>query len=371
MEQASNASDLDDFGEGNFRTGLGMLLDSVARAGLDDAQHKRLFALVEHRLVNRLEIEHWYRTHPETDNVYLAPPVSITGLPRTGTTALVNILSLDEQFRPLRSWEQNKPCPPPIAGQELQDPRRLAALAQAERMHREQPEFAAMHLTDVDATEEDVELLGLSFHAQQSVLPIFDYHAWWRDADLSSAFAYHRRVAKLLVSRRLPDRWLFKAPAHSFHLDALFSAYPDARVIVTHRDPAKVVPSVISLLSTLQPGAPAGGIEAFARLHAEHFRIGVERSIAARARIGEDRFCDIHHSEFLADPMGTLERIYRFLGREWLPETRAKMEAWHLANRSGAHGTHRYTPEQFGFSVDQIRSDFDFYIKHFDVPIGR
>lgn len=371
MEQASKACGLDDFGEGDFQVGLGMLLEGTARAGLDGAQWARLERLMEHRLVSRLEVEEWYRTHPQTDDVRLAPPVSITGLPRTGTTALVNILSLDDQFRPLRNWEQSKPCPPPILGEEAQDARRLAALAQADMLRREHPEFAAMHLTDVDATEEDVELLGLSFHAQQSVLPIFDYHAWWRDADLRGTFAYHRRVAKLLVSRRPPDRWLFKAPSHNFHLEALFSAYPDARVIVTHRDPAKVIPSVISLLSTMQSGAPAGGIEAFARLHAEHFRIGVERSIAARARIGEDRFCDVHHRDFLADPMGTIARIYRFLGLEWRPQVRTRMEAWYLANHSGAHGTHRYTPEQFGLRVDQIRSDFDFYIKHFDVPLDR
>lgn len=367
MEQVSEQRGLDDFGEGNFLEGLQHFLGGVQRANLGDAQIDRVTALVRRRLTSRLEVEDHYRMHPKTNDVILAAPISITGLPRTGTTALVNLLSLDEQFRPLRNWEQQQPCPPPIIGHESDDPRRLKALAEAEEFRHAQPEFAAMHLTDVDATEEDVELLGLSFHAQQSVLPIFDYHAWWRDADLRDAFAYHRRVAKLLLSHRPPNRWLFKAPSHNFHLDALFSAYPDARVIVTHRDPAKVIPSVISLLTAMQNGTPSIGLEDFGRLHAEHFRKGVERSLEARARIGEDRFYDVHHSDFLADPMRTIEGIYQFLNLELHSKTKAKMLEWHEQNRSGAHGTHSYTPEQFGLTVDKIRDDFDFYIKHFDL----
>jgi hypothetical protein len=101
----------------------------------------------------------------------------------------------------------------------------------------------------------------------------------------------------------------------------------------------------------------------------EHCRVGLERAIAARKRIGEDRFIDIYHRDFNRDPFGTLDRIYAFLGKELRPEARAAMERWHVKNRSGAYGEHRYTPEQFGFTTAQLRSDFDFYIKRFDVPL--
>lgn len=372
MEKVSASAGLTDFGDDSYREGLTRLLDSVEReAGLGEAAAQQLIGVVERRLLNRLQVEQWYGDHPELEQLEVGPVTSIAGLPRTGTTALVNILSLDEQFRPLRNWEQNNPCPPPILAEEKQDPRRLAALEAAEKMLRDNPEFAAMHLLDVDATEEDVELLGMAFAAQQMVLPIFSYHAWWRDTDMRPAFAYHRRVVKLLQSRRPPNRWLFKAPAHSFHLESLLSAYPDARVIITHRDPAKVIPSTISLLASLLPAGLQLPLEEFGRLHTEHFRIGAERAIEARARIGEDRFLDVQHSDFIRDPMATVARVYRFLDLEWRPDTRARMEAWHEKNQSGAHGVHSYTPEQFGLSAEQIRSDFDFYIKRFDVPVGR
>lgn len=360
---------LGDFGEGSFREGLAMLLQSVEReTQLDEASAIRLIAQIKRRLRNRLEVEDWHRSHPQVDQLEIHRPASITGLPRTGTTALANILSLDEQFRPLRSWEQNNPCPPPVLDEEEHDPRRLAAEAYVAKLVHEQPDFAAMHLSDANATEEDVEVLGMAFRAQQLALPVFGYHAWWRESDLRPAFAWHRRVITLLQSRRPPNSWLFKAPAHNFHLEAVFAAYPDMRMVITHRDPAKAIPSAISLLCALQPPGQKFKPEEFGRFHSEHLRIGAERSIAARARIGEERFLDVHHKEFVADPFGTLERIYRFLGRELRSDVLGRMREWHAKNRSGAHGSHRYTPEQFGLSAAQIRSDFDFYTKRFDLP---
>lgn len=370
IEEATRATGLHDFGDADFKVGLETFLDALCREPtLDDGTISRLLGLIRQRLASRLEVERWYRDHPEIDRTVVGPSVSITGLPRTGTTALTNILSLDDRFRPLRNWEQTRPCPPPVLAEEANDPRRLEAKATLERIARDRPEFAAMHLSDIDATEEDVELLGLSFHAQQAALPIFGYHAWWREVDMRPSFAFHRRVIKLLQSRRPPNSWLFKAPAHNFHLDALFASYPDIRVIMTHRDPAKAVPSAVSLLCSLQPVGQPFSPEEFGRVYAEHLRIGAERAIAARARIGEDRFLDVHHHQFVADPFGTLERVYAFVGREFSPAVRAKMEGWHARNHSGAHGSHRYSAEQFGLSVAGIRSDFDFYIKRFDVPL--
>lgn len=368
IAEASAQSGLEDFGDPSFREGLDRFLAAIRQeADADEASTVKLIGLIRQRLVSRLEVEHWYRLHPELDAMDVGRATSITGLPRTGTTALVNILSLDEEFRCLRAWEQMRPVPPPERETEQDDPRRRAAIAGYEDIMRNRPDLAAMHLFDPDATEEDVELLGLSFHAQQLALPIFGYHRWWRDADMRPAMAYHRRVATLLQSRRPPNRWLFKAPAHNFFLEALFDAYPDTRVIVTHRDPARAIPSAISLMSALRPAAPRVSIEEFGRLHAEHFRIGAERAIDARARIGEDRFLDVHHRDFVADPFGTIECVYAFLGRDLAGATMDRMKAWHARNRSGAHGAHRYTPEQFGLTADGIRAQFRRYIERFDI----
>lgn len=367
LAAASRATGLANFGQPDFREGLDVLLDSLRRdARLTDDGAGQAVAMISRRLANRLLIEEWYRTHPEIAEQPIDRPISITGLVRTGTTALGNIMSQDDQFRCLRRWEAAEPCPPPVLAEEATDPRRLASqqLIAARKQH--DPDHAAKHIYEVDTTVEDTEVLGLQFRAQQYTLPVFGYHRWWRDTDMRSTYAYHRRVALLLQSRRPPNRWLFKAPHHKFHLEAVVSAYPDLRFIMTHRDPAKVVPSYCSLVMSIFPPGEIDPAQ-LGREVCEHLRIGMERAIAARRRIGEDRFIDVHHREFRRDPLGTLGRIYDVLGLELRPEARRAMEEWSAGNAVGAQGTHRYTAEQFGLTDDQIRSDYDFYLRAFDI----
>jgi hypothetical protein len=368
LAAASQSTGLDDFGPGDFREGLDALLDSLERdSDLDPSADDAALAPLRRRLENRLEVEAWLREHPEVAGLAVPGPVGINGLPRTGTTALANMMSLDPQFRCLRHWEQMKPVPPPTPETEAEDPRRIEMARTNEQLP---PELKVMHLYELDATVEDSELLGMAFHGQQFTLPAWSYHAWWRDADLTSTFAYHRRVLQLLQSRRPPDKWLFKAPHHKFHLEAIVSAHPDARFVMTHRDPAKAVPSYASLVSTLFPPAEgARDLRTVGPRVSEHLRIGMEHAIAARARLGDDRFLDVHHRDLVVDPLGTVAQVYEFAGLELHPSVEGAIVDWTRANAPGSHGTHRYTPEQFGLTADRVRSDYDFYIRHFGVEI--
>jgi hypothetical protein len=319
------------------------------------------------RLVNRLLVEDWYAEHPEVDDVTIEGPVDICGLPRTGTTALADMLSLDPQFRCLTGWEQVAPVPPPVADGEADDPRRQAFVRQQE----DRPEAQrAMHIVEIDATMEDTEVLGMAFHGQQMTLPVPGYRAWWRHADLTDTYRYHRRVVKLLGSRKPPDRWLFKAPHHKFHLEALAAAYPDVRFVMTHRDPAKVVPSYTSLVSTVFPAAAGErDLHALGAEVSRHLREGTERAIEERSRLGDDRFLDVHHRDLVTDPQGTVRRVYEWLGLEFGDDVARTIFDWQDAHAVGAEGTHRYTAEQFGLTAEQIRSDYDEYIRHFDVAV--
>ena len=368
FDQAVAESGHTDFGPGDFAEGLDVLLASLTRDGdLDPATDDAVVADLRRRLVNRLEVEAYYAEHPEVDDVAIGGPVDINGLPRTGTTALADMLSLDPQFRCLRGWEQVRPVPPPVFGAEAVDPRRQAFV----RAHEERPAAQqAMHIFEVDATMEDTEILGMAFHGQQMTLPVPGYRKWWRSADLAQTYRYHRRVVKLLGSKCPPALWLFKAPHHKFHLEALANAYPDIRFVMTHRDPAKVVPSYTSLVSTIFP--PADGqrdLCALGREVSEHLREGMAKAIEERARIGDDRFLDVHHRELVSDPMGTVRRLYDWLGLDLKPDVAETISDWQQANTMGAQGAHRYSAEQFGLTVDQIRSDYDFYIRRFDVMV--
>ena len=364
VEQAGVA----DFGPGDFREGLAAQLASLAEDGdLSERGAQVPIGAFRRRLVNRLEVEAWYAAHPEVDDLEVRGPVDINGLPRTGTTALANMLSLDPQFRSLRQWEQGAPVPPPIAGEEDTDPRRIEHQAEIEA---HSAALKAMHIFDINATSEDTEVLGMAFHGQQAILPVYGYQAWWRAADMRPTYEYHRRVVKLLQSRRPPNHWLFKAPHHNFHLEAIVAAYPEARFVMTHRDPVKAVPSWVSICSALLPEADGErDLHRLGQALGEHLRQGVEQAMAARGRLGEDRFLDVHHRRLIADPMGTVASVYDFLGLELTPDVARAIADWSERNRSGAHGQHRYTAEQFGLSEARLRSDFRTYTDHFDVEL--
>jgi hypothetical protein len=368
LDEAVQQAGLIDFGPGDFREGLEALLASLERDGdLHPDTDVAVVGDLRRRLVNRLEVEAWYLEHPEVDDVPIEGPIDISGLPRTGTTALADMLSLDPQLRSLRGWEQVRPVPPPIAGEESTDPRRRAFV---EMQARRSEEHKAMHIMEVDATMEDTEVLGMAFHGQQMTLPVPGYRAWWRRADLTDTYRYHRRVVKVLGSRCPPDRWLFKAPHHKFHLEALAAAYPEARFVMTHRDPGKVVPSYASIVSSILPAAAGErDVIALGREICEHLREGMERAIEERARIGEERFLDVHHVDLTTDPQRTIIRIYEWLGLELTPDVAQAIFDWQERNRVGAQGTHRYTAEQYGLTTEQIRSDYDFYIRRFDVAV--
>ena len=152
LDEAVAVAGLDDFGPGDFREGLGVLLASIeADADLSPEADAAVIGVLRNRLVNRLRVEQWYRDHPEIEDVAIAGPAHVIGLPRTGTTALGSMLSLDPQFRSLRMWEQRSPCPPPVLGEETDDPRRLAYVAEVDALSAEE---RAKHLYEVDATVE-------------------------------------------------------------------------------------------------------------------------------------------------------------------------------------------------------------------------
>lgn len=365
MDRAEERMGLDDFGAPAFRDGLEVMLESLAvDAPYGPQERAAAVDLIGRRLDNRLAVEAWHAAHPDAGDTPIESPVSIVGLPRTGTTALGNMLSLDPQFRPLRPWEQEQPCPPPHLDDEAHDPRRLAYRDRIETLLHDRPDLGAMHIWETDATMEDTEILGLSFRSQQMTMPIWSYHAWWRQGDMRETFRYHARVMRLLQAHRPPNRWLFKAPHHKFHLDHMADAYPGIRFIFTHRDPAKSVPSYVSFVTALLPEevvARLGRDKIGREIHA-HLLDGMHRAMAAREKLGPDRFFDVRHADLVERPFEVLDRLYDWLDLPLTGGTRAAFETWQAKHASGSHGTHRYEAEAFGLHPQEIREQYNFYL---------
>jgi hypothetical protein len=238
-----------------------------------------------------------------------------------------------------------------------------------EELATRDPRQMVMHLYELDATTEDVWLLGLEAKAQMCTAPVFGFHAWWRDCDMRPAYAYQRRAIRLLQSRRPPNRWLFKAPHYAFHLEAVCDAYPDARFVVTHRDPGVALPSWCSLVQSRYPTGSAERIDATALgpYLAHHQEIGMHRAMAARERLGEHRFLDVRHDEFVAAPIETVQRVYDFVGLDAATDVLEYMRAWVDENRPQARGVHEYTAAQYGLDPRGLRAQFGEYVSRYEI----
>jgi hypothetical protein len=366
IEQAIARAGSRDFGAPGWEQGLERTLDAFARLPLTPQAREAVHNQLIGALATRLRIEQWYRDHPEVEAQQIAGPLMVCGLPRTGTTATIGMLALDhERFRFLRAWEAMSPVPPPKVSDGANDSRAVATRAASQG--RPNPE---QHIHDTDGPEEDQAMLApLTMQAYHGALPMpQDYLDWWKQADFSQYYAYQRRVLKLLQSECGPNRWLLKSPVHLFRLDQFAAEYPDAKFVWTHRDPAKVIPSVSSLQYTLWAARCEPGFRSKEDT-GQHFLAfwseGMRRGLEARAQIGEDRFIDVWNDDLAADPVGAFAALYDRLGHEFTPELKARIEDYNRRNARGAHGEHRYTAEEFGLTREAIREAFADYVGRF------
>jgi hypothetical protein len=354
-----------DFGPPGIHAGLERTLDAFSRVPLTPEAAQDVNARIVQDLANRLRIEAWYADHPEIEQQAIESPVIVVGMPRTGTTATVGMLALDDRFRFLRGWEANAPVPPPVAGEEERD-RRLIAAREAARHYA----MSHLHLFDPDGPEEDLAFLaGLDMHGYHGAYPMpDDYLAWWTRADFRSTYAYLERVFKLLQSQRPPNRWLLKSPPHLFRLDLLAERYPDARFVMTHRDPRKLIASVASLhFALFEQRCLPGSVDKpkVGRTVLAFWKQGVERGMAARARVGEHRFIDVRNSDVVDRPIAVFERIYDHIGLALTPELIRRLGDYNAANAPGKFGKHSYTLAEYGLTEAEVGRAFADYIDRF------
>ena len=325
-------------------------------------------------LATRLEVTDWHRRHPDMAAAAVTPPVVIIGMGRTGTTILHDLLGQDPANRIPRTWEVDRPCPPPETATYDTDPRIAEAQAQIDAMELLHPEFKTMHPTGARLGQECIRFTGGEFASliflSQFRLP--SYLDWLsNEADLAPTYRWHRRFLQLLQWRHGGDRWVVKSGAHLWALPALVAEYPDAWMIQTHRDPLRVIPSLSSLFATVRRTASDDvSVPQVADDWADGILDALDRSVTARqdGTIPPERVIDVQYEAFVADPIRTVRAIYEHWGVELRPDAEARMRAFLTDNAQNKHGAHRYAFADTGQSADRLRARARRYQEFFDVP---
>ncbi|WP_176594579.1 sulfotransferase [Sphingobium sp. EM0848] len=367
---------LSDFGEDTgFRERLAVVLQSLAEdVGLTRGGRITIIDHAIRVMANRLRIEDLVKRHPEILDIEIEKPLIIAGLPRSGTTHLVNWLARDERLRSLTLWESEEPvpsAPPPEPGEP--DPRALRSAEFWGHFESMLPHMAAMHGMDAASIHEDNELLYMDINCYswefQTRIPRWIDHYFAHDR--TPSYLYEKKVLQVLTWFRGPNRWILKSPQHMENLEALKAAFPDATLVITHRDPVAVLRSLTTMLGysdriRRDPTDPPG--------LARHWIDRIERLLRAcieqRSAWGPEQSIDILFHEYMTDQEGMMRRVYDLAGLPLTPEAEHALLGYLDENPRHALGRVIYDLEGvFGVDVAALRDRFAFYYNRFPVKL--
>jgi Sulfotransferase family len=367
---ARAATGLDDFGSPDYREGLERTVEALnTEAGLSEMGKVIQHATISNALIQRLKIEDTYARHPEIDDEVVGGPVFVIGLPRTGTTALSQLVAADPQFRSLRMWESQAPTPPPEAATQHTDPRIAQTEAGLKMLHDMFPLMKTLYNSEATAPTECQDLMGMSFRTFHfdGVVRVPGYVAWLMNCDMRETYTFHRRVLKLLQWHCPPVLWHLKTPVHMFALDALVEAYPNAKFMWSHRDPVKVLGSVCSLIRYVRSwSSDRDDPEELGAEQLDSWAEGVRRAMDFRERVGDDRFADVAFADLQGNPLKTLAAAYESLGLDFTDATVRSVEQWAREHRPGSRGAHDYDLADYGLTPDGVRERFEQYLRTYD-----
>ena len=373
-EKAAAMTGLDDFGEPAYRVGLRTLLEALdENANLSSGGRAIFQGQIVNTLATRLRCEQRLKDHSGARGVSIRRPLVITGLVRTGSTALHYLLGQDPTLQKLEYWLSAQPQPRPPRDEWDSHPDFQRAEAELAFLYETAPSLMAVHEMHADWPEECRHILAQNFTDDcfESAATLPHYVDWYHRESHRETYVRHRQLVQLIGSTAPDVRWLLKYPVHLRQLPALFEVYPDACVVQTHRDPRTVLASYTSFLAKIRAVHETRvDREAIAAEQLEGWAGAADAGLAFRREHGDAQFFDLHFEEFMSDPIGSVQRIYRHFDHAWTPEAEAALERWHAAHPQGKHGRHDYAERDFGVGESAILDRFADYMEAFGMDTG-
>jgi len=373
LAAASKETGLEDYGSDAFREGLEVYCQSAfSEAGLNDVGVMAVSGNIVSSLANRLRVVDWATRHPDVADERIDAPLVVIGMFRAGTTLLSNLLDQDRRNRPLLRWEAGDSVPPPTPSDFRSGPRVDAVRASAEMLEQLNPQMAVVHHEEADGPTECISVMSQDFKslALEAITNVPTYGRWLQDVDQRSAYEYHRLVLRVLQNGGVRGRWTLKSPHHAIALDALTAVYPDARLVLLHRDPSVLCASVCSLIDTL---SSTFSDTDHRRYIAEHWTAMLETSIDRidnfRAAHPEHPILDVQYDDLVRNPVETVATIYAAIGDSLDADARARIGTYVAANGKGKFGEHRYDLSAYGLEEAEVSERFASYVSRYQVPV--
>jgi hypothetical protein len=370
LDKAMEHTGLDDFGDTSFLEAFRVLL----RAYENEAAFNFVGRFCVHgdtvrTLENRLRLVADRKRYPAITREVIRRPLFITGLPRSGTTFLHALLARDPGHRAPQVWEVMYPSPPPAAASYDRDPRIAATAWQLKWIDLIMPDFKTVHLIDARLPQECIAITSHDFRSYtfESMYHVPSYRAWHDRQDKRPEYEFHRRFLQHLQWRAPGKRWVLKAPSHLVALDGLLQVYPDAGIILTHRDPLKVLPSCASFTEVLRRGfSDHVDKVSLAQEVRQRWEEGAGLAVKYRQMAGlQKQFFDVRYTDLVAEPLAVVRRLYAHFDLELTPAAQSAMQQFLLANPKHKDGVHRYSLEEFRLNPEEERRRFQFYLDYF------
>jgi hypothetical protein len=372
LDAATANTGLDDFGPDSFREGLAELCASLdAEAQLNDLGAAAVPGMLTGSLTNRLRLVDWIKAHPEVREEQIDAPIVVVGMFRAGTTLLSRLFDQDVRNRALLMWEAGDSVPPPTPAEHRVGPRVDAVHASNAMLAEVNPMIEVVHHEQADEATECITLMSQDFKSltPEAIANIPAYHSWLMAVDQRSAYEYHRSALQVLQSGGVRGRWTLKSPHHAIALEHLTTVYPDAHLVLLHRDPVVLTASVCSLIRTLSSTFSDVDHRAYI---GEHWPAMLEESVrridAFRAAHPEHPIVDVQYTDLVRDPVATVRSIYTAVGDELDDAGAAAIAAYVDAHPRGQFGAHRYDVSEFGLDVGELAERFSAYTDRYAVP---
>jgi hypothetical protein len=370
-EQASAEVGLADFGGDGFRDPMGAALHGFGNdVTLSPMGHISVHTLFTQLVRNRLLIADQLNRHPEIRDIPVNAPIIVAGLPRTGTTHLHNLLSADPALRSLPYWESLEPVPLPtdVNPPGGEDPRIERTRVAVDFTNAALPYFRRMHEMTVDHRHEEIQLLAIDFSTMyiETMAPMPSWRDRYLEHDQTPHYEYLRTVLQVLTFLRGGERWVLKSPQHLEQFAALLAVFPDATVVVTHRDPVAVTASMATMLaytSRLQLARVDPVL--IGRYWMERLHTMLATAMAERELLPAGQSMDVRFNEFMADDLGTVARIYELAGQPLDEAARAAHARYLAGHRRDRFGRVTYDLADFDIDPADCRSGFARYISRF------